>query len=48
MSAFPGEDEFLLPPLTCLRPTGKTQTITFQTKGNDDSKYTVIEVEPMQ
>lgn len=48
LSAFPGEDEFLLPPLTCLRPTGKTQTITFRAEGGDDSKYTVIEVEPMQ
>lgn len=32
LSAFPGEDEFLLPPLTNLRPTGKTQTISFTDK----------------
>ena len=35
LSAFPGEDEFLLPPLTCLRPTGKSQVINFQARNED-------------
>ena len=48
LSAFPGEDEFLLPPLTCLRPTGNAQTITFRSETGQDSKYTVVEVEPLQ
>jgi hypothetical protein len=56
LSAFPGEAEFLLPPLTCLRPTGRTQAITFEDadaagggrEGGGAMKYTVVEVEPMQ
>ena len=55
LSAFPGEDEFLLPPLTCLRPTGRSQVINFQAEneGGDggnlpEVKFTVIEVEPLQ
>ena len=48
LSAFPGEDEFLLPPLTCLRPTGQSQEITFQSAETGDQKYTVLEVEPLQ
>ena len=48
LSAFPGEDEFLLPPLTCLKPTGKTQTISFESETEGDTKFIVIEVEPLQ
>ena len=48
LSAFPGEAEFLLPPLTCLRPTGRKQTITFHSEHRHEvEKYTVIEVEPL-
>ena len=41
LSAFPGEDEFLFPPLTYLSPTGETQTLEV-----DDAVYHVIDVKP--
>mmetsp|Transcript_45154 Transcript_45154/g.146730 ORF Transcript_45154/g.146730 Transcript_45154/m.146730 type:complete len:320 (-) Transcript_45154:236-1195(-) len=42
LSAFPGEVEYLYPPLTFLDPTGKVETITTSC----DVNYTVIEVQP--
>ena len=48
LSAFPAEDEYLLPPLTCLRPTGKKQEITFESGDTEPEKYTVLEVEPVK
>lgn len=48
LSAFPGEAEYLLPPLTCLRPTKRTQKVTVQTAPGKTSTYTVVEVEPLK
>jgi hypothetical protein len=45
LSAFPAEAEILFPPLTFLRPTGKTLTVEFPGAG---IKFTVVEVEPIQ
>ena len=41
LSAFPGEDEYLFPPLTYLQPTGVTETLEV-----DDATYHVIDVKP--
>ena len=41
LSAFPQESEFLYPPLTLMRPTGKRYTVPY-----DDTQYEVIEVVP--
>ena len=42
LSAFPGEKEFLFPPLTYLEPVqGATQKLRV-----DDATFTVIDVEP--
>jgi hypothetical protein len=41
LSAFPGEDEYLFPPLTYLSPTGETQKLEV-----DDAVYTVVDVKP--
>ena len=51
LSAFPAEQEFLYPPLTYLRPTGKHEVVAFQPgeaggEGADALKFTVVEVEP--
>ena len=43
LSAFPHEQEFLYPPLTYLKPTGKTYDYVHA----DGSIYTIIEVVPM-
>ena len=44
LSAFPGEQEFLFPPLTYLEPVARsTQTLRV-----DDATFTVIDVEPAQ
>lgn len=43
-SAFPDEREILFPPLTFLRPTGKTLELNYAASG---MKYTVVEVEPV-
>lgn len=43
LSAFPGEAEFLYPPLTYLRPTRREDTITIGAV-----EYKVVEVEPRQ
>jgi len=42
LTAFPGEEEFLFPPLTCLTPTGRRMVVT---KGS--VTITVVEVEPI-
>ena len=41
LSAFPGEAEYLFPPLTYLQPTGRREVVTL-----GDAEYTVVEVEP--
>ena len=41
LSAFPGEDEYLFPPLTYLAPTGETQKLEV-----DEATYHVVDVEP--
>jgi len=41
LSCFPEEKEFLYPPLTFLRPTGKTYTLW-----HDGTQYTVVEMHP--
>ena len=41
LSAFPGEDEYLFPPLTYLSPTGDTETLKV-----DDAVFHVVDVEP--
>ena len=45
LSAFPGEREVLYPPLTYLKPTGRTEVITIPVKGKEYS-FTVVEVHP--
>ena len=39
LSAFPGEKEYVYPPLTYLEPTGEKQTLRV-----DDATFTVIDV----
>lgn len=50
LSAFPAEAEFLYPPLTYLRPTGRCETLNITPHawggGGTSVKFTVIEVEP--
>jgi len=46
LSAFPGEAEVLYPPLTYLKPTGKTSTVDVDHEGQRIS-FTVVEVEPV-
>ena len=41
ISAFPAEAEFLYPPLTFLRATGRKQEVEL-----DEAKFVVVEVEP--
>jgi hypothetical protein len=41
LSAFPAEAEVLYPPLTYLRPTGRTEIVS-----EGDNTFTVVEVEP--
>ena len=43
LSAFPGEAEFLFPPLTYMKPTGRRQTCALEGGG---PIFTVIEVTP--
>ena len=43
LSAFPAEQEFLFPPLTCLEPTGDVQKVRV-----DDATFTIIDVRPQQ
>jgi len=46
LSAFPGEVEFLYPPLTYLQPTGKEELVSYEPKGTAPVEYRVIEVRP--
>ena len=41
LSAFPGEEEVLYPPLTYLKPTGKTLSVPFMGR-----LFRVVEVAP--
>ena len=41
LSAFPAEAEFLYPPLSYLRPTGRTQELTY-----DGVPFKIVEVVP--
>lgn len=46
-SAFPGEKEFLFPPLTYLKPTGRREEVQTQTDADGFAgTITVVEVEP--
>lgn len=49
LSAFPGEAEVLYPPLTYLKPTGRTEEIVVGRGGSEAHElcFTVVEVEPM-
>jgi len=44
LSCFPGEHEVLFPPLTYLKPTGKSMQISFAEQG---VAFRVVEVVPM-
>ena len=46
LSAFPGEAEVLYPPLTYLKPTGRTQEVGL-TRGAEQLRFTVVEVSPI-
>ena len=53
LSAFPGEAEYLYPPLTFLRPTGRVVSIRINNDevpelGKAEVHYTVMELEPLQ
>jgi hypothetical protein len=45
LSAFPGEAEILYPPLTYLRPTGRTEEVSVVC-GEQRRNFSVVEVEP--
>ena len=50
LSAFPAEAEVLYPPLTYLRPTGRTEEIVVSHGGGSGKHelcFTVVEVEPI-
>jgi len=46
LSAFPAEQEVLYPPLTYLKPTGRTESLKVHRDGKE-LQFEVIEVEPM-
>ena len=50
LSAFPGEQEYLYPPLTFLQPTGRSESVHFKEdeihKGSPEMHFHVIEVKP--
>jgi hypothetical protein len=46
LSAFPGEAEVLFPPLTFLKPTGRTDRVEAADSGGRSVTFTVIEVAP--
>ena len=53
LSAFPGEAEYLYPPLTFLCPTGRVVKIHINKDdvpglGDAEMHYTVMELEPLQ
>ena len=45
LSAYPEEAEVLFPPLTYLRPTGRTETVVLR-RGGVELSFAVVEVEP--
>jgi hypothetical protein len=47
VSAFPAEAEYLYPPLTYLRPTGRSSKIKVSDSAGQRMVYTVIEVKPV-
>jgi len=47
VSAFPAEAEYLYPPLTYLRPTGRSSKIKVKDSAGQGVVYTVIEVKPV-
>ena len=46
LSTFPGEGEFLFPPLTYLKPTGRVASDISIKKGREVFNFTVVEVKP--
>ena len=42
-SAFPGESEYLFPPLTYLQPTGRRKVVPIG-RGDDAVEFTVVEL----
>ncbi len=46
LSAFPSEAEVLYPPLTYLKPTGRTQEVGLA-RGGEQLRFTVVEVSPI-
>ena len=46
LSTFPGEREFLYPPLTYLKPTGRVASDISIKKGREVFNFTVVEVKP--
>jgi len=46
LSTFPGEGEFLYPPLTYLKPTGRSASGISIKKGREVLNFTVVEVKP--
>jgi hypothetical protein len=46
LSTFPGEGEFLYPPLTYLKPTGRSASGISIKKGMEVFNFTVVEVKP--
>jgi hypothetical protein len=47
LSAFPGEKEFLYPPLTYLKPTKRVDPPVTVERGGQTVKFTVVEVVPV-
>ena len=47
LSAFPAEAEYLYPPLTYLKPTGRSSKIKVSDSAGQRMVYTVIEVKPV-
>ena len=46
LSAFPGEEEILYPPLAYLKPTGRTEDLLVERQDGQNVLYSVVEVEP--
>ena len=46
LSAFPGEREYLYPPLTYLSPTGRDEHVALTLSDGREVEFHVIEVEP--
>ena len=46
LSAFPGEDEILYPPLTFLKPTGKVEQVSASDIDGEPVSFVVVELQP--